>query len=103
MICVSVIYPNTPGKKFNHDYYAKTHLPLVMNRLKSFGVVKCEHDKGLAGGAPGSAPPIAAIGRLYFNSLADLQAGFGAHQPEFMADVPNYTDIEPQILIAEMV
>ena len=65
MICVSVFYANAPGKKFNNDYYAKTHLPLVMNRLKSFGLQRYEFDKGLAGGAPGApAPYIASAGSI---------------------------------------
>jgi uncharacterized protein (TIGR02118 family) len=102
MVCISVFYPNTPGKKFNHDYYAQTHMPLVMNRLKSFGMIRYEIDTGLAGGAPGTPAPFASVGRLYFNTLEDFQQGFGAHAPEFLADIPNYTDIEPQIQVSQM-
>ena len=29
MVKVSVIYPNTEGKKFDLDYFCNTHLPLV--------------------------------------------------------------------------
>ena len=29
MIKVSVMYPNTPGARFNHEYYRDKHMPLV--------------------------------------------------------------------------
>ena len=33
MIKVSVMYPNTPGARFNHEYYRDKHMPLVKARL----------------------------------------------------------------------
>src|SRR6185312_4185403 len=33
MIKVSVMYPNTPGGRFDHDYYRDKHMPLVKARL----------------------------------------------------------------------
>ena len=50
MIKVSVMYPNTPGAKFDHAYYKDKHMPLVKARMgeacKFYTV-----DKGVAGGA----------------------------------------------------
>jgi hypothetical protein len=53
MIKVSVMYPNTPGARFNHEYYRDRHMPLVKARMGD----SCKYytvDKGLAGGAPGT-------------------------------------------------
>ncbi len=102
MVCISVLYPNTPGKKFDHDYYAQTHMPLVMDRLKSSGLLRYEIDTGLAGGAPGSPAPFTCVGRLYFNTLEEFQTSLGTHGAEILADVPNYTDIELQIQVSQM-
>ena len=33
MIKVSVMYPNTPGARFDHAYYKDKHMPLVKARL----------------------------------------------------------------------
>src|SRR6184192_1284407 len=33
MIKVSVMYPNTPGARFNHEYYRDKHMPLVKARM----------------------------------------------------------------------
>ena len=103
MVRVSVFYPNESGKKFDLDYYKKRHMGLVEERLRSFGLVRTEVDKGLAGGAPGSPAPYVCIGHVYFSSLEGFQNGMGAHGKEIMGDVPNYTDIAPQIQISEIV
>jgi hypothetical protein len=71
MIRVTVLYPSDDGKKFDHDYYVKKHMTLVQERLKSFGIVRTEVDKRVAG--------------------------------EIMADIANYTNIQPQIQISEII
>jgi uncharacterized protein (TIGR02118 family) len=102
MVCISVLYPNAPGKKFDHEYYAQTHMPLVVDRCKGSGLIRCEIDIGLAGGAPGSSAPFTCIGRLYFNTIEEFQKAIAVHGPEILADVPNYTDIELQIQVSQM-
>jgi uncharacterized protein (TIGR02118 family) len=102
MVCISVFYPASPGKNFDHDYYAQSHMPMVMDRCKSQGIIRYEIDKGLAGGAPGSSAPFIAVGRLYFNTVEEFQGAIGAHGSEILGDVPNYTDIEPQIQVSQM-
>jgi hypothetical protein len=42
MIRVTVLYPNEPGKRFDHAYFATKHLPMVIERLKGFGMVRYE-------------------------------------------------------------
>ena len=103
MVRITVLYPNTAGKRFDHTYYAQKHLPMVMDRLKSHGMLRYEVDKGLAGGGPGAAAPFVAACHLYFNSAAEFQNGIGANGKEIMGDIPNYTDIAPQIQISEIV
>ncbi|MGA9368763.1 MAG: EthD family reductase, partial [Steroidobacteraceae bacterium] len=47
MIKVSVMYPNKPGARFDHDYYRDRHMPLVKRLMGD----KCRYytvDKGLA-------------------------------------------------------
>jgi uncharacterized protein (TIGR02118 family) len=101
MVCVSVLYPHAPGKKFDHEYYARKHMPMVMNLCGSSGLIRYEIDRGLAGGAPGSPAPFASVGRLYFHNLEEFQTAMAAHKPEIFGDVPNYTDIEPQIQVSQ--
>lgn len=102
MIRVSVLYPSGEGKQFDHAYYAQKHMPLVGERLRSFGLLRYEIDKGIAGGAPGAPAPFVGACHLYFNSAGDFQKGIGAHGNELMADISNYTNITPTIQISEI-
>jgi uncharacterized protein (TIGR02118 family) len=102
MVCISVLYPNVPGKKFDHGYYARHHMPLVMDTWKSSGLIRYEIDMGMAGGAPGSPAPFICVSRLYFSSLEDFQKAIGSQGADILADVPNYTDIELQIQVSQM-
>jgi uncharacterized protein (TIGR02118 family) len=103
MIRVSVLYPHNEGAKFDHAYYAQKHMPLVGSRLKGFGLIRYEIDKGVAGGSPGAPAPFMAACHLYFNAIGDFQKGMAAHAKELMADVPNYTSVTPQLQISEIV
>jgi uncharacterized protein (TIGR02118 family) len=101
MIKVSVLYPAGAGKAFDMDYYCKSHMPMVQQKLgaacKSIAV-----EQGLGGAAPGSPPTYAAMGHLYFDSVDAFQASFAPHAQAIMADIPNYTDIRPIIQVSEV-
>lgn len=103
MIRITVLYPNEAGKKFDLDYYVNRHMKLVRDRLQSFGLVRTEVDKGLGGGAPGAPAPYVALGHVYVETLDGFQKGMSQHGKEIMADIANYTNIQPQIQISEIV
>jgi uncharacterized protein (TIGR02118 family) len=103
MVRVSVMYPAGDGKKFDHDYYVNKHMALVRQRWGGMGLRKIEVDKGLAGGAPGSKAPYVAVGHVFFGSVEEFQKAAAAHGKELFGDVPNFTDIQPQVQIAEVI
>jgi uncharacterized protein (TIGR02118 family) len=98
MIRVSVMYPNEKGKRFDLNYFATKHMALVHRLLDPTGLVKAEVDKAADPNAP-----FIGIAHLYFKSLEDSQAGFFTHAAEFTADIPNYTDMLPQVQFSEIV
>jgi len=59
-------------------------------------------EQGLAGGAPGSPAAFAAIAHIGFVGLAELQSALGAHAAELMADIPNFTNVEPVLQVSEV-
>src|ERR1700680_2205031 len=86
MIKVSVMYPNTPGARFNHEYYRDKHMPLVKTRMGD----SCKYytvDKGLAGGAPGAPATYVGMCHIFCDSVEAFQGGFGPHAKEIMADI----------------
>jgi uncharacterized protein (TIGR02118 family) len=103
MIRVSVLYATGDGKTFDHDYYVNKHMVLVRERLGSLGLRRLEVDRGIAGGAPGAAPPYACAGHLYFDSVEAFRAAMKPHGKELFADVPNFTNIQPLMQISEII
>ena len=101
MIKVSVLYPCHEGSKFDMDYYLKRHVPLVRSRLgnaiKNFAV-----EQGISAVEPGSPPAYSAMGHLYFETVEAFQAAFAQHGAELVADIPNYTNVQPVIQISEV-
>ena len=101
MVCASICYKNVAGKRFDHEYYAKIHMPLCMARYQEFGCLPYEIDTGLTG-RPGSAAPFVCVGRLYFNSAGDLSRAVAAHGPEIRADLVKYTDLSPDDILVQL-
>lgn len=101
MIRVTVMYPNTEGAHFDMDYYVNKHMPMVADRCA--GAMKgATIDAGLGGMAPGEPAAYVAMVHMTFDSLDSFQTSFGPHLPEILADVPNYTDLAPQVQISEV-
>ena len=84
MIKVSVMYPNTPGARFNHEYYRDKHMPLLKERMgdacKSHTV-----DKGIAGGAPGAPATYVGMCHIFCTWSMRSSKGFGPHAQEILA------------------
>ena len=95
MIRVSVMYPK--GGKFDYDYYVTKHMQLVHKLLDPFGLVKTEVNKGVGDS------PFMAVGHLVFNTMEDMQKGLQAHDPKLAADLINFSDVQPQFQVSEII
>jgi uncharacterized protein (TIGR02118 family) len=94
MIRLSVLYPKTEGASFDHDYYRDKHVPLA---VKTWGLDGADIDKGVDG------PYVAAV-HFQFASLEAMQAAMGgAGTGDVIADVANYTTIQPVMQTSEIV
>lgn len=94
MIRLSVFYPTTEGAAFDHDYYANSHVPLA---VQTWGLPGAEIDKGVNG------PYVAAV-HFTFDSLEAMGSAMSAPgTADIMADVANYTTIQPVMQTSEIV
>jgi len=92
---VSVLYPASEGSTFDMEYYKTKHLPLCQEVL---GPLTFSAEQGLPG------QPYMAVGHLVYDSMEAMQAGMGGPRAgEAQADIPNYTNVTPQIQISEVV
>ncbi|HXS77977.1 MAG TPA: EthD family reductase [Terracidiphilus sp.] len=101
MVKVSVLYPSGPGKRFDVDYYLSVHMPMA-KRLLGDAVKAISIEIGIAGEAPGAPPPYAAIVGFTCESVDAFTAAFMPVAGQLQGDIPNYTDIKPQIQISEI-
>jgi uncharacterized protein (TIGR02118 family) len=101
MIRVSVFYPQSPGSPFDMVYYLGKHIPMVRERLGA-ACKAVTVEQGLSGGAPGAPPTYLAIVHLTFDSVEAFQAAFAPHVDAIMADIPNYTSIQPVIQVSDV-
>jgi uncharacterized protein (TIGR02118 family) len=103
MIRISIMYPATPGSRFNWDYYLGPHLELARRLLGSRGLVRTEIDRGLAGFPPGTPAPYHAVGHLFFHTLAEMESALQATAADFIADARKYTDVPSVVQISEVI
>ena len=99
-ITVTVSYPNTPGSKFDMDYYLGTHLELV-GKCWGDKLISARAIKGIATPDPDMPPPYQVVAILEVESLEVLQEVLETDGAEIMGDIPNFTDVEPVIQISE--
>src|SRR5262245_25341449 len=100
VIKVSVMYPNRPGVRFDHDYYRTKHLPLIKSRmgaaLKYYAI-----DKELTTTVDAPAAYVAMC-HLLCDSIEAYQSAFGPYAKEISADIRNFTDVTPVKQISEV-
>ena len=99
-VSLQVIYPVAEGTTFDHDYYASKHMEIVGEHMGPH-VDKTVVTKGLAGG-PDVPAPFHAIATMTFADQGALDAAMAAAGPA-LADIPNFTNSQPQMLIGEVV
>ena len=99
-VSLQVIYPVADGSTFDFDYYLSTHFDLVGEHMGPHisGTVVT---KGVSGG-PDTPAGYHAIATITFADQNAFKAAMAASGP-VMADVPNFTNVKPDVLIGEVV
>ncbi len=99
-VSLQVIYPVAEGTTFDLDYYGKTHMALVGEHMGPH-IKSTVVTKGLAGG-PDVPAGYHAIATIVFADQDAMKAAMKASAP-VMADIPNFTNIQPTVLIGEVI
>ena len=101
MIRITAIYKNSDDATFDFDYYLNKHMKLSSDRLRNFGLIGYQVEKGVEA-LDGTRPDYICITRVDFSRIEDLRAGLEQHAEELMSDIPSYTNIEPHVQISEV-
>jgi len=94
MITVTILYPRTDDSTFDMDYYVNSHMPMFAEGLgdacQAWGAISVPAGK------------YAAIGWATVTSQDDFNAAMAEHGAKVMGDVPNYTNVQPLLLVGEV-
>lgn len=101
-VVMSVLYPETPGGRFDMDYYMAKHIPLVRARWGPLGLLDLRVLRGV-GTPQDGAPPFGVSAHLTFASAEALRTALQSHSAEIFAHIPAYTDITPVMVVSEVV
>lgn len=94
MLSVHILYPKTDDSTFDMDYYCSTHMPMLADALgdacKGWGATKVGSGEW------------EAIGWCHVESQEAFDAAMAAKGADIIGDVPNYTNVRPQMVIGEV-
>lgn len=94
MISVHIMYPKTEDSTFDMDYYTGTHMPMLAAALGD--------DCTGWGASTVGAGDWEAIGWATVTSKEAFDSAMAEHGAKIMGDVPNYTNVAPQLVVGEV-
>ena len=104
MIRVTVLFPKTSDSHFDMDYYLSKHVPMTTAKLQSLGIpVEAEVDQGWAASRPVSPLPMQRSDICFLKKWKICKRDWTTHGAEIMADIPNFTNVQPQIQVGNIV
>ena len=101
MIRVTVLYPST-ATRFDYDYYLGTHTPMLQELWGPLGLMSIQLSRGVSGLIPGSTPTYVTLAVLTFSNAEALQACVSSSGAQILGDIPNFTDVQPDVQINEV-
>jgi len=101
MIKLTVMYPNSADLKFDKEYYTTKHSQLL-SELLGDAIKASDINIGISGASPEQAAPYVLITNLVFESMETFQQSFGPNAEAILADLPNFTNVQPQVQISEV-
>lgn len=95
MLAITILYPRTDDSTFDMDYYTATHMPMLASALgdacQGWGAISYPSGR------------LAAMGWAMVTTQDAFNAAMAEHGAAIMADVANYTNVQPELLIGEHV
>jgi uncharacterized protein (TIGR02118 family) len=89
------------GASFDHDYYTTRHMKITLDAVQGFGLVRLESEQVQwpQGEKDGQ---VVATTSVYFPDRASAWAALAAARDALKADLVNYTNIQPEMRIAQV-
>ena len=92
--CLTILYPNSEGVRWDVEYYRTHHMPLIMRLYGQDAIKRFELRKGATDQKGGSPPYIGAV-NIYINDQKSFDAAGAQHGKTLVADVPHFSSVMP--------
>ncbi len=97
MHCMSVLYPNKEGARFDFEYYMQKHIPFANGLLgRPFKVTR--GIESIAGGQP----MFLCSAQMEVGTVEEFLPILSQHAEAIMNDFANYTNVVPLIQFDEL-
>ncbi len=93
--CLTILYPNGEGVRWDVDYYRSHHMPLIMRLYKKEAIKRFELRKGDTGQAPGSKPAYIGTVNIYINDQKAFEEAGKKNGQTLRDDVQNFSSGQP--------
>jgi uncharacterized protein (TIGR02118 family) len=92
--CLTILYPNSEGVRWDVDYYRTGHMPLIMKLYTTKAIKRFELRKGDASMAGGKPDFIGSV-NIYIEQQAVFDAAGKQHGKTLVDDVPHFSSVMP--------
>ena len=92
--CLTIVYPNSEGVRWDVEYYRTHHMPLIMRLYGASAIKRFELRKGDSGQSGGKPDYIGSV-NIYINDQKAFDAAGKQHGGELVADVPHFSSVGP--------
>lgn len=92
--CLTIVYPNTEGGKWDVDYYKAHHMPLIMKLYGTKAIKRFELRKGDKNMA-GAKPEFIGTVNIYIEDQKAFDAAGKLHTQTLRDDVPHFSSVFP--------
>ncbi|MDT9001963.1 EthD family reductase [Paucibacter sp. APW11] len=101
MICITGTYVWRDGARFDHQIYETEHLALTRELLGPLGLTRLEALRLIHPNGPREGEAI-VVTQAQFETLDQARAALAQAGPQLAAHISRYTDLQPQLRLAEI-
>ena len=92
--CLTILYPNSEGVRWDVEKYRTGHMPLIMRLYGTNAIKRFELRKGDAGMGGAKAEYIGTV-NIYIQDQKAFDAAGAQHGQTLVKDVPNFSSVMP--------
>ena len=99
--CLTVLYPQDPAGRFDHEYYRDHHIPSLLG-LFGKAISRIEMRKGVASPDGRNSGPYACTANIYAADARAFAAAADEHRQRVVADSARFTSVNPISVMTEV-